>query len=160
MKFSSKILIALALTVILSFAGLTVWAAPLRQGTVPTTPDILPIEGNIPVIGGTYQITLLGVCGAKGTVNRISDPEKEFGPATTGQEFLTDGVKILLDKACSVEICYPYPAEYKDKEGEIFKWDTAASKWTAVESKISGDPAQICVTEKDILDGSYVLMGK
>ena len=160
MKTSTKLSIAIALTLILSLVGLTVWAAPLRQATVPTTPDIIPITGLIPVTGGTYQVTLLGDCGAEGTITRIADPEKEIGPANTGFEFLTDGVKVELDKACDVEICYPYPTEYKDKDGDIFKWDPTAKVWVVMESKVSGDPAQICVIDKAIKEGVYSLMGK
>jgi len=159
MKFSSKVLIALSLTLILSLVGINVWAAPGRQGTVPIAPTTVTIEGIIPVTGGTYQVTLLGNCGAVGTVTRIADPENEIGPANIGFEFLTDGVKVELDKACRVEICYPYPTEYKDMNGKIYKWDALAESWKVVESIISGDPAQMCVTENIVNNAVYSLIG-
>jgi len=160
MKTTAKFSIALAIALVFSMVGLSVWAAPAPQGTVPIPLDVILIEGIIPVTGGTYQVALLANCGAVGTVTRISDPEKEIGPAATGFEFLTDGVKIELDKACIVEICYPYPTEYKDMDGKIYKWDTAVKTWKVVESKISGDPAKICVTENIVKDAVYSLIGK
>jgi hypothetical protein len=171
MKFSSKIIIALIITLILSAASISVWAAPsIRQGTVPNPPvvrhvarpaaPVVPFVPIIPVTGGTYNVTLLGGCDAVGGITRILDPEKEIGPANTGFKFLTDGVDVKLDKICSIEICYPYPTDYKDKEGNIFKWDANTKLWVVMDTKISGDPAQICVTDESISQGDYALLGK
>jgi len=66
MKFTSKLMIALALTLVLSLVSLTVWAAPSPQGTIPL----------IPVTGGTISINYLCGCKDDAVVTRFSEPEK------------------------------------------------------------------------------------
>ena len=158
MKITSKLSIALALALVLSIVGLSVWAAPSRQGTVPSPPDVSPIEPLIPVTGGTYEVTLLGTCNAKGEVTRIPDPLKVFGNAGEGLNYLTDSAKIVLDGPCDIQICYPYPQEYEDKTGQIYKWDGKA--WVLMVSTISGTPKKICVVDNSVKYASYGLIGK
>jgi hypothetical protein len=71
MKLTSKLIIALTLTLALGLVGVTVWAAPSRQGTVPPTRDSTPIEGLIPVTGGCFQVTLVGGCEAAGLMKPV-----------------------------------------------------------------------------------------
>jgi hypothetical protein len=161
MKTSAKLSIALVVALILSFAAISVWAAPSRQGTVPIQPDVLPISGLGTVNGGTFNVTLLGNCGSKGTLTRekyLTGLEKDFGKAPTGSNYLTDGVKIQLNGACDIQVCFPYPKDYETKGGQIYKWDGKA--WVLLTSTISGDPKKICVTDKGVQTDSYSLLGK
>jgi hypothetical protein len=158
MKSYKKLSIALLVTLFLSVVGLSVWAAPVRQGTVPNPPNINPI----PVTGGTYEITMN--CAEKGKVTRVkylTPIEKEFGKAPDPLTYLTDAAKIELEGTCEVKICYPYPKAYEDKNGQIYKWvvtDTSKT-WELVTSVISGDPKQICAIEKLEKGGIYDLIG-
>ena len=161
MRIATKLSIALALAMALSIVGPSVWAAHNnRQGTVTNAAHIIPVTGNIPVTGGTFQATLLGDCKAKGTITRIADPATEVGPIAIGFSFLTDGIKVALDKPCDIQICYPYPTEYEDLHGGINAWDSFTRTWGVIESTISGDPKQICSIIKGITNGSYGLIGK
>ena len=160
MKVTSKISIALVLALVFGITGISVWAAPNRQGTVPPQPLIIPVTGDDPISGGTFTVTLLNNCQATGTISRIVDPSKEVGPAPAGLSFLTDGGKVVLDKACDVRVCYPYPKEYEDKNGGIHQWDSVPNSWGLLESTISGDPKQICATVNNILVIIFGLIGK
>ena len=146
MKFTSKLMIALALTLVLSLVSLSVWAAPSPQGTVPL----------IPVTGGTIQINLLCGCEDDPVVTRFSDPKKEVGPAPTGFDFLSDTFK--LENVCDIEICYPYPEDYKDQKGQIFIWDAVNEAWGLTDSTIYGEPKQICTVVKKSTGNIYSLI--
>jgi len=159
MKITTKLSIALALALVFCIVGLSVWAAPSnRQGTVTNPPIVRHITPIIPVTGGTSEVTYLGVCNAKGDVTRITDPVKVFGKAPQGSNYLTDATKIVLDGSCDIQICYPYPKEYEDKVGQIFKWD--GKEWVLMVSTISGTPKKICVVDNAVKDASYSLIGK
>jgi len=159
MKPISKLMIAISLTLALGLIGLNAWAAPTRQGTVPQTPDISTIEGLIPVTGGCFQVTLLGGCESVGTIKHFDDPGKQIGPANIGLKFLTDAIKIELDGVCDAEICFPYPEQYEEKGAEIYKWNEVTELWDKVESKVSGDPAQICAVEGVEKETAYTVLG-
>lgn len=161
MKITTKLSIALALAMVLSIVSLSVWAAPDRQATTPSTSKNIQISGFIPVTGGTYQVTLMDNCQATGIVTRIEDPAVEVGPAATGFTFLTNGVRVVLNTACNVQICYPYPIEYRSENGKIYKWNPVSHIWLVLESTISsGEPKQICVIDQGILDATYALIGE
>jgi hypothetical protein len=159
MKTYSKLTIAIVLALVFSVVGLSVWAAPLRQGTVPDAGGIVPLTGQVPVTGGTYEVTLLGNCAAVGEVVRITDPLKEIGPAPAGMRYLTDALKVELDVACDLQICYPYPKEYEDAKGDIYKWDETGKEWKVLETTISETPKKICTVEKATKGGVYGLIG-
>ncbi len=148
MKISSKLLIALTITMILSFVSISVWAAPLHQGTVPI----------IPVTGGTFTAETLCDCQEKGLVTRITDPENEVSPAPAGFAYLSDALEIELEESCDIEICYPYPKEYEDKKGQIFIWDSVIEKWGLAESTIYGEPKQICTVDKTSTGNIFALI--
>lgn len=146
MKLTSKLMIALALTLVLSLVSLTVWAAPERQGTVPL----------IPVTGGTIQTNLLCDCTEEATITRIEDPETEVGPAPTGFDFLSDTFDI--DNVCEIEICYPYPEDYEEQKGQIYTWNTVAEEWEITDSYIYGEPKQICTVVDEPSEKIYSLI--
>ena len=148
--------IALALTLILAVVSVTVWAGPARQGSVPIPPDEVDLLPNVPVTLGTVEIT----CTCSGTATRITDPETDIGPAPEGLSYLSDAVIIELHDICDINICYPYPPEVEDRNGEIYKWDCDAEKWELLESTISGDPKKICVVDEKVTDGTYALIGE
>ncbi|MCJ7773762.1 MAG: hypothetical protein MUP22_11605 [Desulfobacterales bacterium] len=156
MNRTKSISIALAVTLVLAVVSISVWAAPARQGTVPIPPykaDLLP---NIPVTLGTVEIT----CTCSGIATRITDPEADIGPAPEGFSFLSDAVTIELQEECDITVCYPYPPEVEEQNGEIYKWDEDTELWVAVEGIISGDPPKICYTDEDVIGGTYVLIGE
>ncbi len=146
MKNKSKIIIAISLTLLLSIVSLNVWAAPQRQGTVPI----------IPVTGGTFTVNLLCDCTQNGEVTRINDPETEVAPAPTGFEFLSDTFK--MKNFCDVEICYPYPDDYKSKKGQIYIWDEDAKEWSLTEATIYEETKQICTVVRESLSQVYSLI--
>jgi WD40 repeat protein len=159
MKTTSKLLIALILALLLSGVGLTVWAGTsTRQGTVRNPPITNPITPIIPVTGGTYTVSTLCGCSEKGTTIRISDPEKAIGPSPSGFVYLTDAVKVELQSACDIEICYPYPKDYENQKGQIYIWDTLNKKWNVVDSSINGNPKQICSVDKISTGKIYALI--
>ncbi|MEL7655332.1 MAG: hypothetical protein C4545_08945 [Anaerolineaceae bacterium] len=156
MKRKYSISIAVALTAILVVVSTAVWAGPNRQGTVPVPPDEVELIANTTVSLGTVEIT----SSVAGKAIRVKDPEKDFGPAPEGLNFLTDAVTVVLSKEGEVKVCYPYPQDTEEKDGNIYKWDKDAEEWTLLKSTISGDPKQICIVDKGITDGTYSLIGK
>jgi hypothetical protein len=159
MKLSSKLMIALTLTLALGLVGVNAWAAPSRQGTVPPSRDTTPIEGIIPVTGACYKVTLAEGCDSVGTVKRFNDPGKQIGAANDGFEFLTWAVQIDLEGECKAVICFPYPPEDEERNADIYKWNPLTKSWDAVDSKVSGDPKEICVVEDVDKDTAYALFG-
>jgi len=155
MKQKMSISIVLALTLFLAVVGISVWAGPGRQGTVPTPPDEAILIAGETVTLGTVEIT----ASVNGTVTRVKDPETDIGPAPSGLSFLSDAIIVELDEEGDVTVCYPYPKEVKDQDGGIYKWDEDAEEWVAVKGIVSGDPAKICFTDKGITGGSYALIG-
>ena len=157
MKRKYSISIAIALTIILGVVSTSVWAAGSdRQGTVPVTPDEVELVANKPVSIGTVEITST----IAGKVVRIVDPEAVLGSLPNGLKLLADAISVVLDKEGDIKVCYPYPGDTEEKDGQIYKWDKEAEEWTLLESTISGDPKQICIVDKGVTDGTYSLIGK
>lgn len=156
MKRKYSISIALALTAILVVVSTVVWAGPGRQGTVPVPPDEVVLVANEPISLGTVEIT----SSIAGKAIRVVDPGKDFGLAPEGLKFLADAISVVIGKEADLKICYPYPGDIEEKDGQIYKWDKDAEEWTLLESTISGDPKQICVVDKSVSDGTYSLIGK
>jgi hypothetical protein len=155
MKNSSKLMIALAVTLILSLVSLTVWAAPGRMGTVPTPPMEVDLTPGDYFTLGTFEVS----SSVAGTATRIEDPEKDLGPAPDGFYFLSDAVTFKLEEKGDLTVCYPYPQWVEDQKGDIYKWDEVTEEWVVVESTVSGDPPMICFTDKVVTGGSYSLLG-
>jgi hypothetical protein len=158
MKTTIKFSIVLALTLLISIVGVSVWAAPSPQGTVPATPLIIPLTGIIPVTGGTFNVSLLCGCTNEGSSTRITDPEKEIGKAPAGFAFISDALKVELDGACDIEVCYPYPNDYEAKKGQIYIWNAVNKAWGLATSTIYGDPKQICTVDKASTGNTYSLI--
>lgn len=158
MKNKIQLSIALTIALVLSLIGLNVWAAPERQGTVPVFPDLIPITALIPVTGGTYQVELLCDCPNEGLVTRIPDPEEQIGSAPNDQKYLSDAVEVELEGPCNIEICYPYPREYENQKGQIYKWDTGEKEWEIRDTIIYEDPQQICTIDYETTGGQYALI--
>ncbi len=156
MKRKYSISIAIALIAILVAGGTAVWAGSNRQGTVPVPPDEVELPANTSVSLGTVEIT----SSIAGKAVRVEDPEKDFGPAPEGLNFLADAVTVVIGKEAEIKVCYPYPQDTEEKDGQIYKWDKEAEEWTLLKSTISGDPKQICVVDKGVTDGTYSLIGK
>lgn len=148
--------VALALTVVLALVGVSVWAGPGRQGTVPIPEDEVDLLPNQPASLGTVEIT----CECVGKAFRIDDPEEDFGPPPEGKSFLADAVTVLTTEGCEVQVCYPYPKEVEDKEAEIYKWDEEEEEWVVVESTISGIPRRICALDDEVTEDTFVLIGE
>jgi len=147
MKFTSKLMIALTLTLVLGLVGINVWAAPGRQGTVPL----------IPVTGGTIQVNYLCDCTTEeAKITRFEDPKTEVGPAPTGFDFLSDTFDI--ENICEIEICYPYPEDYEDQKGQIYIWNTVSEDWEITDSYIYGEPKQICTVVDEPSEKIYSLI--
>lgn len=158
MKHKIHLSIALTLAMVLSLVGLSVWAAPERQGTVPVVPDLIPITALIPVTGGTYQVELLCDCPYDGLVTRIPDPEEEIGPAPENHKYLSDAAEVELEGPCNIEICYPYPSDYEKQKGQIYKWDMDQKEWKIRDTTIYDDPQQICTIDYETTGGQYALI--
>lgn len=155
MKFPTKLMIALTLTLILSFVSLNVWAAPGRQGTVPITPREAVLVAGETVTLGTVEVAAT----VSGQVILVSDPGIIIGPAPAGLSFLSDAVVFVLDKPGDITISFPYPKDIKDKAGDIYKWDEVKKEWVALKGIVSGDPPMITFTDIGVTGGSYALLG-
>lgn len=156
MKFSTKIMIALTLTLILSFSITSVWAAPSRQGTVPPPEDEASIEPNTPIALGTVELT----CSVSGRAFREKDPENDIGPAPDNHVFLADVVTVILDAEGTVKLCYPYPEDTERRDGQVHKWDPTTESWVLLESTISGNPRLICANDEEVINTTYALIGE
>jgi hypothetical protein len=163
LKITSKLSIAIALALVLSVVSVSVWAAPDRQGTEgPPRRVVIPITGNqkglIPVTGGTFNLSILCGCSNDGSITRITDPVKEIGPAPAGFAYLTDALKVELAGPCDFEVSYPYPKDYQDQKGQIYKWNSVLKEWNLVDSTIYGDPKQISTVDKTSTGNIYALI--
>jgi len=156
MRFSTKIMIALTLTLILSFTITSVWAAPSRQGTVPLPADEVSVEPNTPITLGTVELTF----SISGKAFREKDPENNLGPAPENHEFLADVVTVILDTEGNVKFCYPYPEDTERRDGQVHKWDPTTESWVLLESTISGNPKLICTTDEGVINATYALIGE
>jgi hypothetical protein len=155
MKNSNKLMVALAVTLILSLVSLSVWAAPGRMGTIPTPPLEVDLITDEFVTLGTFEVSASVV----GTATRVEDPESDMGPAPDGLYFLSDAVTFELEEEGNITVCYPYPQWVKDQKGDIYKWDEVTEEWVVVDSTVSGDPPMICFTDEGVTGGSYSLLG-
>ena len=155
MKNSNKLIVAIAVTVVLSLVSISVWAAPGRMGTIPTPPLEVDLITDGFATLGTFEVS----ASVAGTATRVEDPEADFGPAPDGLFFLSDAVTFVLEEAGDITVCYPYPQWVEDQKGDIFKWDEVAEKWVVVESTVNGDPSMICFTDEGVTGGSYSLLG-
>jgi len=158
MKNYDKIFAAILITLILALVKITAWASPLDQGTVPVPTKEVPVSEEEPVTVGTFQFKFPCGCYYKGQVSRITEPEKDISPAPEKFEYLTDAFKVQLEGACDIEVCYPYPKEYENQKGQIYKWDSVNEEWNWVDSRIYENPKQICVTDRVSNVGIYALI--
>ena len=155
MKNSNKIMVALAVTLVLSLVSLSVWAAPGRMGTIPTPPMEVDLTSDEFATLGTFEVS----ASVAGTATRVEDPEADFGPAPDGLFFLSDAVTFKLDKIGDITVCYPYPQWVEDQKGDIYKWDEVKEEWVVVDSIVKSVPPMICFTDEGVTGGSYSLLG-
>jgi len=158
MKMSSKLITAIVITLLLSIVALPVWATPQRQGTVPNPPDEAPITNVIPVTGGGYRVNLLCDCEYSGLVTRVNELDQETSPSVAPYEYLSEEFEVELDGPCDIEICYPYPVDYENKFGQIFKLGN--QQWNLIDSMIyeEEDPRLICTVDRSSTGGTYALI--
>ena len=168
----------LALLVVAGAAS--VWASPLRQGTVPIPP---PTGGGGGGDTSCVKVDMINVvftifppddknyvCAA---TNVTTPTPEEYGPAPKDTAFYGDVFKFAVTQGgvevvdMPTEICYAYPPEFEKKEAKIFIWDVDAKEWKVIPGDgaavpdgglASGDPKQMCVTSQKT--GIFSLIGK
>jgi hypothetical protein len=168
----------LALLVVAGAAS--VWASPLKQGTVPIPPTTGGDGGGnvsckkVDMIKVVFTIFPLDdkiyVCDATNITTPTPD---QYGPAPKDTVFYGDIFKFVVTqngaevKDMQTEVCYAYPPEFEQKEAKIYTWDMDAKEWKIITGDgasvpdgglASGDPKQICV--KSPKTGIFSLIGK
>jgi hypothetical protein len=166
MKRSTRLFIAIALTLLLVAVSVNVWAETGRKGTVPVPPRTYPGRCNTPI---DFDLgTLLGTGDAcRLNVKLVKDPVKSFGPPLTGWSYLLPyafDVKLVNGEMDSLEICVPLTPDWEDKVvGETinwYRWDEETGEWVTIPTEIKTDstPPMICGTSDQA--GTFSLQGQ
>jgi len=159
--------VATLLAVVLVLVAANAWAAPKFRSTVPPPPDE---GGNIPVTGGGggdgctgHEAIDMGtaqfsdqICGL--TVDRVSDPEKQYPAAPDPLAFVGDTFKATTTSdGASVQVCYAYPPEFADKNAKLYKLNDKVTPnvWEEVQGAVIAN-GQLCGTSTS---GVFALFG-
>lgn len=161
MKNSTRLLIAITLTLVMFVGAVSVWAGSARQGTVPIFPEeFTGVCGKDQTINfGTGTVTALGACEILVTV---PDPG-ESGPLPKNRSRLFDHVSVTVTSGTleSVKICVPLSPDWQEKKiAKGLDWYVwADGKWTKVETSIEqGPPEVVCGSSESA--GIFTLLGK
>jgi len=165
MKRSTRLLIAVALTLLLIAVSANVWAETNRKGTVPVPPRTYPGRcGNLI----SFDLGTVFADGAECRINvkLIKDPFKHVGPPLEGLNYLFPyavEVKLVNGEADSMEICIPVIPDWEDRvPGETiswYRWNESTEEWVAIPTVyIPGEPQLVCGTS-DLL-GTFSLQGQ
>lgn len=168
MKRSTRLIIALALTLLLVAVSANVWAETGRKGTVPVPPRTYPGRCNELI---DFDLGTVYAEGAECRlhVKLVKDPTKKIGPPVQDWEYLfVYGVDVILIKGeeiDSLEICVPLIPAWEDKViGSTINWyrlDEDTGEWDAIPTEIVSEdppPDMICGTSDRV--GTFSLQGK
>lgn len=162
MKNSTRLLLAIALTLIMAIGAVSVWAGSARQGTVPIFPEEFTgsCGENQTINFGSGTVTGEGVCEMTVTV---STSPREAGPLPEGWSGLFDYVSVVVTSgtADGIKVCVPLSPDWKGKKvGEALNWFVwADGKWAQVETSIEqGPPEVVCGSSKST--GIFIVLGK
>jgi hypothetical protein len=162
MKNSTRLLIAIALTLVMAVGAVSVWAGSARQGTVPIFPE--EFKGscgeNATINFGSGTVTGFGVCELVVTVS--PDPG-EAGALPEGWAGLFDYVSVTVASGTAegIEACTPLSPDWVAKKaGETLNWFVwADGKWVEAETTIEqGSPELVCGYSQS--EGIFTLLGK
>jgi len=162
MRNSTRLLIAIALTLVMAVGAVSVWAGSARQGTVPIFPDEFAgsCSESETINFGSGTVTGEGVCEMTVTVNSAPG---EAGALPDGWTGLFDYVSVTVTSgtAESIKVCTPLSPDWEDKEaGETLNWFVwADEEWVEAETSIEqGSPDAVCGTSE--VAGIFILLGK
>jgi len=146
MKRSTRLFIALGLTVLLIAVSASAWAASGRQGTVPIPPHTYPGR-----CGNWIDFDLGALYGHQAecrlNVKLIKNPTKFFAPPRTDLSYLFTyavDVRLVNGDVDQVTICVPLIPDWEDKEiGEDkeinwYRWneDADPEAWESIPTVI------------------------
>lgn len=165
MKRSTRLIIAIVLTLILTVVSINVWAGPGRKGTVPIPPRNYHGQcGNVINFG-------LGTVTASGAecilnVKLIDKPVKLFAEPLPDWSYLFPyvvNVTLVKGDITSLEICVPFIPEWENmtvnETISWYRWDESQGTWIAVPTAIQdGPPKMICGTSDQV--GVFSLQGQ
>lgn len=165
MRRSTRLFIAIVLTLLLVAVSANVWAETGRKGTVPVPPRTYPGRCNEVI---DFD---LGTVYAKGATCRlnvklIKDPSKQVSPPLTGWEYsfvYAVDVRLIKGEIDSLEICVPLIPDWEDKVVNEtiswYRWNENTAQWDPVPTSIvEGDPTLICGTSDQV--GTFSLQGQ
>ena len=158
MKRSTRLIVALALTIILAAVSVSVWAGPGRAGSGPIPPKNYPgscatSEDPNAMIDFDFGTVKVKGAACKLNVKLVKDPAKKVAPPLQDWSFLfvhAVDVKLVNGDITAIddlEICVPFVSVWETQyEAFIwYRWD--GSTWQALETTIvEGNPAMICGT--------------
>jgi len=162
MKKSTRLLIAIALTLVMTIGAAGVWAGSARQGTVPIFPEEFTgtCGENQTINFGSGIITGEGVCEMAVTLS--SDPG-DAGPLPEGWSGLFDYVSVAVTSgtADGIEACVPLSPDWADKKaGETLNWFVwADGAWVEAETTIEPGPPELVCGYSEV-PGIFALLGK
>lgn len=165
MKRSSRLSIAIVLTLLLVIISASAWAESGRKGTVPIPPRNYPGRCGDLIFFGFGTVHANGA-ECKLNVKLIKDPTKFFQPSLEGWSYLYNyvvDVILIQGNVDSVEICVTLIPDWEDKIiGETinwYRWDENQKEWVAIPTTIQdGTPKMICGTSTEV--GAFSLQGK
>jgi hypothetical protein len=159
MNRTTRFVVAAVLALILVAGGISVWAGPARQGTVP-----IPVtgggecEGSITEWVGTFTVTVVGAdCSVIVTPITEEEAASKFGALADGKEYVAGPVNVAISgEAASTTVCFAYSPDAEASNAAINVFTDG--QWTQVEGEIvDGPPRQICYSEQ--LEGDFALIG-
>lgn len=148
MNKKSRILIAVALSIVLILIATGGWAAPKFQGTVPPVPQE-PVTGDCLETAnmGTAIFTVQPPDCIK-VVELVKTPAATYVSAPEGLVFVGDTFKVTANPEDSIiQVCYAYPTEFVDKDAKVYRLneDATPNVWVDIPgANISN--GTICVT--------------
>ncbi len=170
MKYSTRILIAVSITLLLAVLSINVWASPGRQGSVPLPPKAYPgrcsTDGTAINFGTGYAIIRGDDCIYN--LKLIKDPTKKIAPALPDWSyFYIHAIDVRVNKGSvdSIEVCVPFVPNWADKVIEEtinwYRWNAVAKEWNPIPTVITEEPPKmICGTSDQPEPGIFSLQGK
>ena len=165
MKRSTRLFIAIVLTLLLVAVSVNVWAETGRKGTVPVPPRTYPGRcGN----WISFDLGRVYADGAECRLNvkLVKEPATRVGPPFSGWNYLfayAVDVKLVKGEVNSVQICVPLIPDWEDKTVNEsiswYRWNENTEQWVAVPTAIvAGDPTMICGTSDQV--ATFSLQGQ
>ena len=165
MKRSTRISIAVVITLLLVAISAGAWAESGRRGTVPIPPRNYPGRCGDTILFGFGTVHANGA-ECKLNVKLVKDPVKFFQPPLEGWSYLYNyivDVTLVQGSVDSMVICVVLIPDWEDKVvGETinwYRWNEDTGEWETVPTTIQeGTPKMICGTSAEV--GTFSLQGK